>query len=280
MTVLVCLNYRTKEETLEFINGIVDYKLIDKIVLVDNHSEDGSFKYFKENIKNKKVDVLTIEKNLGFAGGNDFGLEHAKQYNPDYLIVSNPDASFKERIVERALELFKDNPKAGWVSFKCLSMDETFENPSINKFPKNVFSDYWELIWKTYKYKHYGINEVVKVDYMVTPLSFFRADAMYEIGMYDPTTFLYGEERILGYKFHQKGYEVIFDATTSYHHEGGTSTSISFESKAKLKFWLQSRKIYWFNHVKIGPLRKLELYILQFFAYLSRRTKAIIHKEK
>lgn len=269
-TILVCLNYNTKDITLDFINRILDYKSIDKIVLVDNVSTDGSYEAFKSNIKNEKVDILNTGKNLGFAGGNNFGLVHAKQYNPDILIVCNTDIIFDEELVIDAIKNFEDNPKIGLMSYKCIFTSTNEEDSTIGEFPKSIFKDYWEFIYRFGGYCKYGLTEVTKCDYVATPMNIFNAKAIYEAGMYDQSTFLYGEERIIGYEIHRAGYDIIFDPRHFFYHMGGASTNISINNKQKLKYWLKSRRIYWFDHIKINSFKKVWLIVLEKIAYLSR----------
>ena len=68
-----------------------------------------------------------------------------------------------------------------------------------------------------------------------------------EIGLFDERTFLYGEERIIGYKVKEKGYKFLLMPSEKVVHEGGKST----KSNAKCTKW---------NAVRIG-MDSVEIYM-------------------
>ena len=68
---MVILNYNDSETVEEYYNLIKDYHSIDRIVIVDNKSPDGSFK--KLCLLNKgNVDVIQTDKNKGYSYGNNY----------------------------------------------------------------------------------------------------------------------------------------------------------------------------------------------------------------
>lgn len=83
------------EDTIECVESILnnvqnkDYN----IVIVDNGSPDKSFKTLKEKFDNIGcIDVITTNRNLGFAKGNNYGSLYAlDKYSPEILVVINND---------------------------------------------------------------------------------------------------------------------------------------------------------------------------------------------
>jgi GT2 family glycosyltransferase len=61
-----------------------------EIVLVDNGSEDDSIGRFKEIPY--PIKLIESEKNLGFAGGCNLGIQYAMEANSDYIWLLNNDA--------------------------------------------------------------------------------------------------------------------------------------------------------------------------------------------
>src|SRR5699024_2321272 len=81
--------------------GITNYK----IIVVDNGSKNSTYENLRRIYNNNStVEVITTHENLGFAKGNNFGIEYAqKKYNPFFLIVMNNDVyllsdNFNEKI--------------------------------------------------------------------------------------------------------------------------------------------------------------------------------------
>ena len=80
---IIILNYNAGNLLLECIESISNsnYKNFE-IIVIDNVSKDNSHKKCKE----KFTDIILIEneKNLGYCGGNNIGIEKA---NGDFLVI-------------------------------------------------------------------------------------------------------------------------------------------------------------------------------------------------
>ena len=78
MTVnIIVLNWNQKKLSLECLNSLQKTTYKNKhIVFVDNGSDDGSV----DAVQNlfTKVEIVRSEKNLGYAGGNNFGFKSTK----------------------------------------------------------------------------------------------------------------------------------------------------------------------------------------------------------
>ena len=81
---LVILTYKTGKEILDNCLSSIDKNI--KIIVVENSTYFENQKYFEDKYKNIKI-ILT-EKNLGYAGGNNFGLNMVKT---KYALIFNPD---------------------------------------------------------------------------------------------------------------------------------------------------------------------------------------------
>ena len=93
--VFVVLQYKGYYETENCVLSIKKYIDIDdyKIIIVDNCSPDDSFVKIKNKYENdEKILITKTDKNLGFANGNNFGIEIAlNKYSPEYVVVLNND---------------------------------------------------------------------------------------------------------------------------------------------------------------------------------------------
>ncbi len=91
----VILNYMTKSETEKCVESIINVckKYEYMIYIVDNNSPDKSGESLKnEYNKNKKIEVILCNENLGFANGNNVGFVKAKnEFNADFIILCNSD---------------------------------------------------------------------------------------------------------------------------------------------------------------------------------------------
>ena len=69
---IVILNYNDSDSTIELIERIKNYKILDLIVVVDNNSTDNSFELIKK-YESDKIKVLKSNKNNGYGAGNNIG---------------------------------------------------------------------------------------------------------------------------------------------------------------------------------------------------------------
>lgn len=84
---VIIVNYNTGDILFECIRSIVNsnYKNME-IILVDNNSDDQSYKNIREEFP--EVILVENERNLGYCGGNNAGLEKCRG---EYVTILNPD---------------------------------------------------------------------------------------------------------------------------------------------------------------------------------------------
>lgn len=129
MFCFVVLHYKNIEDTLKCIDKIHKLKKSKKIIVVDNNScsdEDV------EKIKNKKVDLLLLDKNYGFAKANNKGINFAKEkYDPEFIIVINNDVLIEQNDFLNQINIIYKK-----YNFDILGpLIESTTGESINPFP-------------------------------------------------------------------------------------------------------------------------------------------------
>ena len=91
----VVLHYKNMRDTLECIDSIRKLNFSDSyhIVVVDNDSctlEEAKV------LQEKADDFVQAQENLGFAKGNNLGIEKAKEYSPSFIAVINNDTVIEQ----------------------------------------------------------------------------------------------------------------------------------------------------------------------------------------
>lgn len=251
MNALVVLNYNDSNTTEKFIAMAAGCKSIDKIIVVDNHSNDGSYEKLSE-LADSRIDVIQTTDNGGYARGNNFGVFYAlKTYNPDIIYVSNPDVEFGSSIIEAIEHFYSQNPHAGIVSGKMINTSG-IDARQAWKIPRYSDCILEQLIllkkivgnktWYTNGYFDKGVREVEAVSG-----SFFAitSEAFKAVNGFDENTFLYYEENILATKLKQKGYVnyILCDECFVHRHSESINKSIS-SVKKRLRIAYESRRYY------------------------------------
>ncbi|WP_137663708.1 glycosyltransferase [Enterococcus hulanensis] len=98
MTCFIVLHYVVREETISCVNSLQRLVGEKKIIIVDNASPNNSGKElenFYSDVEN--VDVILLNKNVGFANGNNAGYTHAREnYHPETIVIMNNDIQIEQ----------------------------------------------------------------------------------------------------------------------------------------------------------------------------------------
>lgn len=122
--VVLMLSYNGKELLGEAITSYQKNNYSNfKIVLIDNGSNDNTNEYVNDKFPN--VDVIRTEKNLGYSGGFNFGLDYTfSKYNPDYVLITNNDVKADSNLISSLVNVADSNEKVGFVVGKVMFYDQ------------------------------------------------------------------------------------------------------------------------------------------------------------
>lgn len=275
-TGIVILNYNDYETTKEMLNTIKNYKSLDIIVVVDNHSTDRSFSKLKK-YESKKIRVIKSKENKGYAYGNNYGIEYLIQnYSVDNIIISNPDISVLDKDIKMLVSDLELNLNIDLVApyvdengvisrgWKLPSyFDELLSNMNfVHRLAKKRMQ---------YKDKHYQMK-LSKVEVVSGCFFVIRRKSFQMIGLFDENTFLYYEENIIGNKLKKLGMNTYVDKDVIIKHNLSVSVDKSFNSLKKYKILKDSQKYYQkeYNNLNIFGMILLRgtYYISLFISYL------------
>lgn len=109
----VIVTYNRKELLLKNILSCQEQKrLLDKIIIIDNHSTDGTRDYiFKEIDKSyyDKIDYVFLDENVGGSGGFSFGVKYAYEKGYDFIWLMDDDGRPWDENTLQNLELYIKN---------------------------------------------------------------------------------------------------------------------------------------------------------------------------
>lgn len=102
----VVLNYKNYEETINCVKSLLEQDFPDlHIAVVDNGSNNESEAVLRETFgKSENVSFVMLNDNLGFAKGNNAGIEFLRKKGCEFIFVVNSDIVFSEKnIVSQAV---------------------------------------------------------------------------------------------------------------------------------------------------------------------------------
>ena len=266
----VIVNYNDSETTIKLLENIKDYKIIDKIVIVDNKSTDDSLKRLG-TYSSKKVIILESDDNKGYSYALNIGAKYLIDlYNECNIIFSNADIVIdkEDDIKELLTHLNNSNVivapnivdsnsiSRGWIIPK--PMDEVVLNiPFLHRKYFNKHLKYSDT---------YYDKKISKVD-TVSGCFFLMTSKHYkDINGFDENVFLYYEENIFGIKTKKLNKNIIVVNDIDVYHEHSISIDKSLKRLKKYKIQKQSQRYFEKHYNNANIIEMLLLYITYYIA--------------
>jgi GT2 family glycosyltransferase len=189
-------------------------------IVVDNDSADQSVAFIRETYP--QVTLIENEDNVGFGRGAQTGVERARG---EFIAVVNPDVSLPPESLRRLVAVLREHPGAAWAGPRAVLGDgRTRSGPyklGTVFEPLRGFPGVYRLLAQLGRNNHDRLRRCEKLD---GACMVFRASMLREAGGVPTTTFMYGEEQILGARFRRLGYEAWYDPTIVVFHDLGSSS--------------------------------------------------------
>ena len=122
-TCAIILNYFGYIKTCRCVESLSN-EAINLLLIIDNSANADEFKRLKHAIERieynadfGQVVVLSVDENLGFAGGVNFGVSWVEEYEPcDYYLLINNDAYASKGLVARLSDFLVCYPETALVA--------------------------------------------------------------------------------------------------------------------------------------------------------------------
>ncbi len=271
-TGIIIVNYNDFTSTEKLINNIKDYRVIDKIVVVDNHSSDDSPQKLKK-LKLPKLKVIINEENKGYSYAINTGAKYLiAEYKECNIIISNADVIIeKEEDIETLIKLLH-RKNVGIVAPTILergTKNRGWKNPT----PKQEIILNLAYIHRFFRKKYlYYDDDYYQGDFSIVDVlsgCFFliQSKTLQAVNYLDDHVFLYYEENILAKKLQvKKKINLISNKVTIIHNH---SVTIDKSLKRIKKYKAQKKSQYYFE-VEYNKASSLERMLLKLTAWLSQ----------
>ena len=203
--------------------------------------------------------LLPGKKNLGFAGGNNWGMRQARG---EFIFIANNDTELTPDIIQRLLQPFFQNPAIGMVSPKIKYFDE----PEIIQYagfrPMNPFTG------RTFSI---GDGETEKGQYNISGIThgahgcamMVKKEVIEKAGMFPEKFFLYYEEWDWSARIQKAGYLIWYQSDAVIYHK--ESMTVGKDNPMKAYYLTRNRILYMRRNS--DPFHLLVFFI--FFTFLT-----------
>jgi GT2 family glycosyltransferase len=176
---------------------------------------------------NKKLILIKNEKNHGFCGGNNIGMEYAmKALNSDYILLLNNDTVVDKEFLTELLKVAESNSKIGIVGSKNYFYGE----PNIIQFAGGVidysFGEARSIGVGSIDEGQY--DEIGEVDFVDGSALLIKKEVVEKAGMLDPDYFTYWDDPDFCVRAYKSGYKTVYvPKARMWHKVSGTSGRVS-----------------------------------------------------
>lgn len=189
-----------------------------EVIVVDNGSQEDEANILQTKFPHIKA--IRSNQNLGFAGGNNVGINAAIG---KYIFLINNDTTFKEFNAQVLIERLESSSKIGMV---CPKIRFAWANNPIQ------FAGYTPLSPITVRNKAIGFGENDKGQYdtpRMTPYAhgaamMLKREVIDKVGLMPECYFLYYEELDWSMMITRTGYEIWYEPASIIYHKESQST--------------------------------------------------------
>ncbi|MBC3788214.1 glycosyltransferase family 2 protein [Spirosoma utsteinense] len=259
---LITVNYNQAAVTCDLLESTrtLTYPRFEIIVVDNGSKEDPTERIRQGNYPN--VTVIVSPDNLGFSGGNNLGIRHARG---DYYFLLNNDTIVTPTLLELLLEPFRQFPAVGVTCPKIRFHDQ----PNIIQYAGyRPLNEYTGQTWAV------GLMEPDEGQHDKSGPTYFAHGAammvsravLEKAGTLDESFFLYYEELDWSARIRRAGFQIYYQADALIFHR----ESMSVGKANAMKVYYHTRNRLWFMRRNVVGFPRLIFYLYYFCLALPK----------
>ena len=239
---VIIVNYNVKYYLDQCIRSVLrafeEMNTPAEIIVVDNHSADGSVDYLEQRYPQKLFPMVRFVRsahNLGFARANNIAI---RQSRGEYVLLLNPDTIVGEDALKASVDFMDVHEDAGAVGVRMLGAQgrramesrRGLPTPMVSFFKMLGFCNRWphHRLFGKYYMGYLPWDEPSQIEVVSGAYCMLRRKALDEVGLLDEDFFMYGEDIDLSYRVLKGGYHNYYLPVDILHYTGVSTQKSSF----------------------------------------------------
>ncbi|MAF25737.1 hypothetical protein CL634_09225 [bacterium] len=201
-----------------------------QVVVVDNDSRDDSIGFVNKKYPNFKL--IELKQNLGFAGGNNVGMNWALENNFDYIYLLNQDTIVEPDFITQAIIRASGHKNIGSVQSKLLLNND---RSRVNSHGNAI-----HFLGFGYAMGNGSLDQNVSdqdIPYASGAAVLYSASALKKVGLFAKELWMYHEDLDLGWRLRLAGFRNVLAAKSAVYHKYDFDRSVS-------KYYFMQRNRY------------------------------------
>ncbi|WP_117594484.1 glycosyltransferase family 2 protein [Haloprofundus halophilus] len=262
---IIVLNWNNYEDTAACLHSLqsIDYPNYH-VIVVDNGSTDDSGERLESNFE--ECQVMYNEDNLGFAAGNNRGIEKAMREGYDYVLLLNNDTVVLDCFLQPLVRSAEKNDRAAIVSGVIYT-----------HFPDKIHSAGMDFSLNLLRPT--SITEIKGVEYDVDYISgammLFSREFFDQCGLLDESYFFAMEDMEICLRAKKNNWRVLVNSNSQIQHSIGSSSG----SKNPFRYYHSTRNRLTFASDHLSRGRRLFFYTFFVLSRLVRFLQWIVCRE-
>lgn len=214
---IIIVTYNSEKDIYDCVSSIQKFSDIPlseiELIIVDNNSRNTDTMFDK--LKEMYGDDIVLIKNThngGYGQGNNVGIRKA---SAPIILIMNPDVRLFEPIFKTAVEAFESDTNLAMYGMKQML---TPTQPSTNSFTcAYTVNGYIQTIMSSMgnRFDHY----ISKYMHFSGSCFYIRKQMFEQVGLFDESVFMYGEEEDIHYRMWQHGFKtMVYNPLLHYIH--------------------------------------------------------------
>ncbi|HLO98373.1 MAG TPA: glycosyltransferase family 2 protein [Fimbriimonas sp.] len=246
-----------------------------EVIVVDNQSKDGSASMVQAQFPH--FTCIESGGNLGYAAGNNLGIEHSQG---EYILTLNSDTELAPNVLESAVNKLESMPKHGAMGVKQIGVDGNVQH-SVRGFPSllGVFGDVTKLgklipALDSYRQRNFDYSKSQDADQPMGTFLLLRRSALDDIAIngkpFDLDFPIFFNEVDLLYRLRKKGWLCHYTADIEILHHGGEST----KQVRKNMIWESHKSLVRYFSKHLTGMARISLPLVAGIIYLAALVRA------
>lgn len=239
---VIIVNYNVKYYLDQCIRSVLrafeEMNTPAEIIVVDNHSADGSVDYLEQRYPQKLFPMVRFVRsahNLGFARANNIAI---RQSRGEYVLLLNPDTIVGGDALKASVDFMDVHEDAGAVGVRMLGAQgrramesrRGLPTPMVSFFKMLGFCNRWphHRLFGKYYMGYLPWDEPSQIEVVSGAYCMLRRKTLDEVGLLDEDFFMYGEDIDLSYRVLKGGYHNYYLPVDILHYKGESTQKSSF----------------------------------------------------
>jgi GT2 family glycosyltransferase len=212
---VVIVNWNGWEDTLDCLTslGELDYGGYD-VIVVDNGSTNDSVRRISDEFRD--IEVVALERNLGFSGGCNVGIRHAFASGSQYVWLLNNDTKVDPNALRTMVELAESDERIGAVGSVLYDMSD----------PEKIQTWGGGKVSLWFGRTRHRTEEAIEdsLCYLTGASLLLRSSSLAEVGLLDEGYFMYWEDVDLCFRLRNANWKLMVARDSKVWHREGASS--------------------------------------------------------